>query len=418
MNHNWQHIEQQLKDSLSVAPKPKWDFQGLQARMHRHRYRRVVIGLALSALILFGSVSMHLYTPKPQDTMNISPKTFVLSLIMALGTDSLAQNVGVGTPTPDPTAKLEVQSSNSGFLPPRLTTAQRDAIISPAAGLLIYNTDKNCMEYWNGSIWVDNCAACTPPASISHNTPVCEGDDVQLLASVGGIAATYVWSGPNGFSSTMQNPLIANATPAADGIYTVKVVTAGCVDTAIAAADIVVNALNPTPCTGGNLVTNGDFSAGKTGFTSDFSDGHGANESIVTANPAGLNSAWCNTAALTTGGGDGSNIYIANALSSLGNIWCQSITGLTAGTEYTFSFQGVNICTLGACTVQPIFNVTFDGTSQNCAYPTLTACTWQTYSIKYTATKPTVDICIQSTNTGAGAGNDFGFDNIEFRSCP
>ena len=54
---------------------------------------------------------------------------------------------GIGTATPDPSAQLEVSSTTKGFLPPRMTTAQRDAIIDPADGLIIYNTTTNILEY-------------------------------------------------------------------------------------------------------------------------------------------------------------------------------------------------------------------------------------------------------------------------------
>ena len=46
----------------------------------------------------------------------------------------------VGGDTPNASAKLQADSTTQGFLPPRMTTTQRDAISSPAAGLVIYNT--------------------------------------------------------------------------------------------------------------------------------------------------------------------------------------------------------------------------------------------------------------------------------------
>jgi hypothetical protein len=51
--------------------------------------------------------------------------------------------VGVGVVSPNAKAKLQVDSTTQGFLPPRMTTAQRDAITSVPAGLMIYNTDTN-----------------------------------------------------------------------------------------------------------------------------------------------------------------------------------------------------------------------------------------------------------------------------------
>jgi hypothetical protein len=65
--------------------------------------------------------------------------------------------VGMGTPNPKPDAVLDLNSSTKGFLPPRMTTVQRDAILSPATGLFVYNTDKNCLEWYNGTLWYSSC---------------------------------------------------------------------------------------------------------------------------------------------------------------------------------------------------------------------------------------------------------------------
>jgi hypothetical protein len=78
----------------------------------------------------------------------------VFSFFLDLGAG--AQNVGIGTSMPNSSAILDVTSTTKGFLPPRMTTGQRDAIPSPAAGLTIYNTSLNCNETYNGSAWVSN----------------------------------------------------------------------------------------------------------------------------------------------------------------------------------------------------------------------------------------------------------------------
>jgi hypothetical protein len=54
--------------------------------------------------------------------------------------------VGIGTPSPDPVAILQADSTTKGFLPPRMTTTQRDAISSPPVGLTIFNTTTNTLE--------------------------------------------------------------------------------------------------------------------------------------------------------------------------------------------------------------------------------------------------------------------------------
>jgi hypothetical protein len=62
--------------------------------------------------------------------------------------------VGIGTTTPESSAKLEIASTTQGFLPPRMTTTQRDAITSPADGLIIYNTTNNRLEIRSSSAWL------------------------------------------------------------------------------------------------------------------------------------------------------------------------------------------------------------------------------------------------------------------------
>jgi len=64
-----------------------------------------------------------------------------------------AASVGVGVATPVASAKLQVDSTTQGFLPPRMTTTQRNAIVTPAAGLIVYDTDLNRHYGYNGTAW-------------------------------------------------------------------------------------------------------------------------------------------------------------------------------------------------------------------------------------------------------------------------
>jgi hypothetical protein len=56
--------------------------------------------------------------------------------------------------TPNASALLDISSTTKGFLPPRMTTTQRDLIATPAAGLMIYNTTTNRPNFYDGSAWV------------------------------------------------------------------------------------------------------------------------------------------------------------------------------------------------------------------------------------------------------------------------
>ena len=73
--------------------------------------------------------------------------------IYSKGVTHITDNAASST-TLDASAKLQVDSTTQGFLPPRMTTTERDAITTPAAGLMVYNTDTNTAECWNGSSWM------------------------------------------------------------------------------------------------------------------------------------------------------------------------------------------------------------------------------------------------------------------------
>jgi hypothetical protein len=62
---------------------------------------------------------------------------------------------GFGTASPDAKAALTVTSTTKGFLPPRMTTAQRDAITSPTAGLVLYNSTTNKLQVRTNAAWAD-----------------------------------------------------------------------------------------------------------------------------------------------------------------------------------------------------------------------------------------------------------------------
>lgn len=53
-------------------------------------------------------------------------------------------NVGIGTAIPNPTSLLELQANDKGLLVPRMSALQRLAIVNPANGLMVYDTDSAC----------------------------------------------------------------------------------------------------------------------------------------------------------------------------------------------------------------------------------------------------------------------------------
>jgi hypothetical protein len=79
--------------------------------------------------------------------------------------------VGVGTATPDASSILDITSTTKGLLAPRMTSAQRIAITSPATGLLVYQTDGTAgFYYYNGTAWVAyGATTVTTGASLTGN---------------------------------------------------------------------------------------------------------------------------------------------------------------------------------------------------------------------------------------------------------
>ncbi|WP_432412059.1 hypothetical protein [Rasiella sp. SM2506] len=74
---------------------------------------------------------------------------FKLLLVACLIVNAAFSQVGIGTTTPDATSVLDISSGTKGFLAPRMTTAQRTAITTPANSLLVYDTDLKSFYYYD-----------------------------------------------------------------------------------------------------------------------------------------------------------------------------------------------------------------------------------------------------------------------------
>src|SRR5215831_6330181 len=93
--------------------------------------------------------------------MKNSKLLFYLLIALALTSKLSAQNIfpssgaaGIGTTTPDASSLLEIKSTSKGLLISRMTQTQRNAIASPATGLLIYQTNATPgFYYYNGTAW-------------------------------------------------------------------------------------------------------------------------------------------------------------------------------------------------------------------------------------------------------------------------
>ena len=103
---------------------------------------------------------------------------FLIVLFSMLASSAMAQ-VAVNTDgsLPDNSAMLDVKSTSKGFLPPRMTTVQRNAIVSPAKGLLVFDITLNSLFWFNGLIWKQ------------FNEPYMETDPVFTAHPASGITA-------------------------------------------------------------------------------------------------------------------------------------------------------------------------------------------------------------------------------------
>lgn len=153
-----------------------------------------------------------------------------------------------------------------------------------------------------------------PVASASSNSPICQGQTLNLNSLPAG-ASSYSWIGPNTFTSAIQNPNIANATTSASGIYTVTITgIGGCSSTATTSVTV-----NPNPIASAS--NNGPICSGQT--------------LNLTSLPAGATSySW-----------SGPNTFTSN----IQNPSISNATNAATGT-YTVTITGIGGCTSTATT--------------------------------------------------------------------
>ncbi len=84
-----------------------------------------------------------------------------------------------------------------------------------------------------------------PSVTAGNNTPICEGNDINLTSTSTVAGSAFSWSGPSAYASGQQNPTITAAVPTQSGTYTVTATAAGCTGTAT--TNVIVNPIaSPT----------------------------------------------------------------------------------------------------------------------------------------------------------------------------
>jgi hypothetical protein len=143
-------------------------------------------------------------------------KKVLLFFLLFVSQAAFAQT-GIGTTTPNTSAKLDVSATDRGFLPPRVALTAANAFTpitgtsSAAAGLLVYNTatagtaPNNVIPgyyYWNGSIWIQISGGLIIDNSKSASFTLAAADNnkVFLITSASAVTITVPASLPVGFS--------------------------------------------------------------------------------------------------------------------------------------------------------------------------------------------------------------------------
>ena len=130
--------------------------------------------------------------------MKLKLLTTVLIIVLLSSNTIHAQSMGISNVaiTPDPSSILEMRTTTKGVLIPRMTTAERDLISSPANGLMIYNTSTSRFNFHNGSTWVifvsDSTAYLSVDAGSSLTTSSTSDVVISDMTQTASETATYL----------------------------------------------------------------------------------------------------------------------------------------------------------------------------------------------------------------------------------
>ncbi|MDG1428089.1 MAG: hypothetical protein P8H56_02225 [Crocinitomicaceae bacterium] len=140
----------------------------------------------------------------------------ILFLGFSLSVSAQQNNVGINTNTPDPSAVLHLESDSQGLLVPTLTALQRDAIAAPATGLIIYNTDDNQEEIYNGTCWIPSylktCDDCL--IDIAFAQPSYPIDRINQMSVV--IPVTIIQTTPSAIALPVEVSMVHTFTEESD----------------------------------------------------------------------------------------------------------------------------------------------------------------------------------------------------------
>jgi hypothetical protein len=255
-------------------------------------------------------------------------KKLILPFALFMSAISFSQ-IGIGTTNPDNSAILDVTSTSKGFLTPRMTHAEKTAIIAPATGLILYCSDCSSsgeLQIFNGTSWVNMIGGSasfakpgTPTSAVATAGNLQASVAFTAPLSDGGSAITgyTVTSSPGSFTSTgASSPLVVTGLTVGTA-YTFTVVATNVAGNSLAS----IASASVTPYTVPDAPTSVVAIPGNTQASVSFS--------VPTSNGGSAITGY--TVSASSGG-----------VTSSGTTSPLLVTGLTSGTAYTFTVVATN----------------------------------------------------------------------------
>ncbi|GAB4035539.1 hypothetical protein [Spirosoma jeollabukense] len=261
---------------------------------------------------------------------------FTAILFTSCTAATLAQSnlgVGINNPIPDPSAILDVTSNKQGVLIPRMSRDERNAITSPATGLMIYQSDNTPGFYfYNGSAWttLNGTNGTTGQGFVNGTT----GGQVYLT----GAASPYAPQTPKTVTGDLTLSATGAATLANDAVTTAKLANGAVGTTKIADASVTIAKVSATGTPSATTYLRGDGSWAAPGSTNaPFYKLLGSDVTVNTTSPT-----YVNAASITLEAG---KTYFIR-----GTMFGQRVPGATANapSTYRFTYTGTASNPIGA----------------------------------------------------------------------
>jgi hypothetical protein len=153
---------------------------------------------------------------------------YLLIMVLFIIANNLFAQVGINidNSAPNNSAMLDIKSTSKGLLPPRMTTSQRNGILSPAEGLVIYNTTEKALNLYNGGAWTSMIPIpvfeCGLSITINH---LASGDVAPVSKTVTYRTVTGIVGAPSkcwitsNLGADHQATSVSDATEASAGWY-------------------------------------------------------------------------------------------------------------------------------------------------------------------------------------------------------